>query len=79
MLQTEQMADFVLEQDRIMLEAIPLEARQREKLLQVDIAIARLRRMLKVEATRQFEARSNPTRPNKNEMRWSRSSDELGR
>jgi phenylpropionate dioxygenase-like ring-hydroxylating dioxygenase large terminal subunit len=55
-----QRSDFVLEQDRVMLEAIPLEARQREKLLQVDIAIARLRRMVKAEATRQFETRKQP-------------------
>ena len=53
-------SDFVVEQDRIMLEAIPLEARQREKLLQVDIAIARLRRMLRTEANRLFEGRKQP-------------------
>jgi phenylpropionate dioxygenase-like ring-hydroxylating dioxygenase large terminal subunit len=53
-------SDLVVEQDRVMLEAIPLEARRREKLLQVDVAIARLRRMLRAEATRQFEARKRP-------------------
>jgi hypothetical protein len=53
-------SNFVVEQDRIMLEAIPLEARQREKLLQVDVAIARLRRMLRTEANRLFEARKQP-------------------
>jgi phenylpropionate dioxygenase-like ring-hydroxylating dioxygenase large terminal subunit len=53
-------SNFVVEQDRIMLEAIPLEARQREKLLQVDVAIARLRRMLRTEATRLFDAAKHP-------------------
>jgi len=53
-------SDLVVEQDRVMLEAIPLEARRREKLLQVDVAIARLRRMLRAEATRQFEERKRP-------------------
>jgi phenylpropionate dioxygenase-like ring-hydroxylating dioxygenase large terminal subunit len=53
-------SDLVVEQDRVMLEAIPLEARRREKLLQVDVAIARLRRMLRAEATRQLEARKRP-------------------
>jgi phenylpropionate dioxygenase-like ring-hydroxylating dioxygenase large terminal subunit len=53
-------SNFVVEQDRVMLEAIPLEARQREKLLQVDVAIARLRRMLRTEATRLFDAAKQP-------------------
>jgi phenylpropionate dioxygenase-like ring-hydroxylating dioxygenase large terminal subunit len=53
-------SDIVVEQDRVMLEAIPLEARRREKLLQVDVAVARLRRMLRAEASRCLEARKQP-------------------
>lgn len=45
----------VVEQDRAVLEAIPVAARNREMLLQTDIAVARMRRMLREEATRQFE------------------------
>ena len=45
---------FLIEQDRVMLEQIPLEARQREMLLQTDTPVARLRRMLSQEAESQF-------------------------
>ena len=44
----------VVEQDRVLLESIPLEARNRERLLQTDIAVARMRRMLLREAERQW-------------------------
>lgn len=44
----------VLEQDRTMLERIPLAARKRENLLQVDIAVGRMRRLLREEAERQL-------------------------
>lgn len=52
----EERANFVVDQDRAVLEAIPLEARQRETLLQTDIAVARMRRMMLREAQRQFNA-----------------------
>jgi hypothetical protein len=44
-----------VEQDRVLLEAIPLAARQRESLIQCDAAVGRMRRMLRQEATRQIE------------------------
>jgi phenylpropionate dioxygenase-like ring-hydroxylating dioxygenase large terminal subunit len=47
----------VVEQDRIVLEAIPLEARKRERLIQTDIAVSRMRRYLMSEASRHFAAR----------------------
>jgi phenylpropionate dioxygenase-like ring-hydroxylating dioxygenase large terminal subunit len=43
----------VVEQDRVMLEAIPLAARKRERLIQTDVALARMRRRLQAEAARQ--------------------------
>ncbi|MDV6012018.1 aromatic ring-hydroxylating dioxygenase subunit alpha [Haloechinothrix sp. LS1_15] len=46
----------VLEQDRAMAEALPSDAWQRENLYQHDIALVRMRRKLKAEATRQAEA-----------------------
>jgi phenylpropionate dioxygenase-like ring-hydroxylating dioxygenase large terminal subunit len=49
----------VVEQDRVMLEAIPLEARRREALVQSDIAVGRLRRLVRAEAERQLAARSS--------------------
>jgi phenylpropionate dioxygenase-like ring-hydroxylating dioxygenase large terminal subunit len=49
-------ADFVVEQDRVLLETIPLAARQRENLIQTDTAVARMRRHLRTEAERQLEA-----------------------
>lgn len=45
----------VLEQDRSMAEAMPSDAWASENLYQHDIALARMRRMLKKEATRQAE------------------------
>jgi phenylpropionate dioxygenase-like ring-hydroxylating dioxygenase large terminal subunit len=48
----------VVDQDRVVLEAIPLAARQRERLIQTDIAVSRMRRHLLGEAHRLFEARS---------------------
>jgi phenylpropionate dioxygenase-like ring-hydroxylating dioxygenase large terminal subunit len=45
----------VVDQDRVVLEAIPLQARQRERMIQTDIAVARMRRHLRVEATRHLE------------------------
>jgi phenylpropionate dioxygenase-like ring-hydroxylating dioxygenase large terminal subunit len=49
----------VVEQDRLVLEAIPLEARQRERMIQTDIAVARMRRLLLEQATRYLE--ENPS------------------
>jgi phenylpropionate dioxygenase-like ring-hydroxylating dioxygenase large terminal subunit len=49
-------ADFVVNQDRVLLETIPLAARQRENLIQTDTALARMRRHLRDEATRQLDA-----------------------
>ena len=46
----------VVDQDRVMLERVSLQARQREMLLQTDIAVARIRRIMKREAERQFTA-----------------------
>jgi phenylpropionate dioxygenase-like ring-hydroxylating dioxygenase large terminal subunit len=51
-------AQNVVEQDRVLLEAISLEARDCEKLAQSDIAVGRLRRMLREEAQRQIAART---------------------
>ena len=45
----------VVEQDRVMLEAIPDGAENSEKLLQTDIAVARMRKLLRDEATRQVK------------------------
>ena len=50
----------VVDQDRVLLEAIPLEARSRERLIQTDIAVSRMRRYLMAEAQRHFEALSGP-------------------
>ena len=47
-------AQTVVEQDRVLLEAISLEARNREKLAQSDIAVGRMRRLLREEADRQI-------------------------
>lgn len=47
---------YVVEQDRIMLEAFPGSENNSEKLLQTDIAIARMRKMLREEATRQVNS-----------------------
>lgn len=54
----EQRARTVVEQDRILLEAIPVEARKREFLIHTDIAVARMRRMLLGEARRYIENQS---------------------
>lgn len=43
----------VLEQDRVMAEAMPLDAWERENLYQHDIAAARMRRVMRAEAERQ--------------------------
>jgi phenylpropionate dioxygenase-like ring-hydroxylating dioxygenase large terminal subunit len=51
-------AQTVVEQDRVLLEAISLEARNREKLAQSDIAVGRMRRLLREEAERQIAART---------------------
>lgn len=50
----------VLEQDRVMLEAMPLDAHDRESLYQHDIALVRLRRLLRSAATRQLRGRAKP-------------------
>ena len=49
----------VVDQDRTVLEAIALEARQREMLLTTDVAVARMRRMMHEEAERQLAALSD--------------------
>lgn len=54
----EKLSRAVVEQDRILLEAISLEARSREKLAQSDIAVGRMRRLLREEAERQIVARN---------------------
>jgi phenylpropionate dioxygenase-like ring-hydroxylating dioxygenase large terminal subunit len=54
----ESRAYTVVDQDRILLEAIPLEARQRERMIQTDIAVARMRRRIRAEAVRNLEALS---------------------
>lgn len=46
--------DEVVEQDRVLLEAIPQGARARERLIQTDTAVIRIRRMLRAEAMRQL-------------------------
>ena len=46
----------VVEQDRKLLERIPLAAHQREDLIRTDVALTRMRRMLRQEAERQLEA-----------------------
>jgi phenylpropionate dioxygenase-like ring-hydroxylating dioxygenase large terminal subunit len=51
----------VLEQDRVMLEAMPPDAQQREGLYQHDLAVVRLRRLLRTSATRQLEALAEPS------------------
>lgn len=52
----------VVNQDRAVLEAIPLAARQREMLLQTDIAVARMRRLLRREAEHQLAALAETAR-----------------
>lgn len=53
----------VLEQDRVMLEAMPPDAHQRENLYQHDIALVRLRRLLRSAARRQLAAESESSAP----------------
>ncbi|RJL24420.1 aromatic ring-hydroxylating oxygenase subunit alpha [Bailinhaonella thermotolerans] len=53
----------VLEQDRAMLEAMPRDAWDRENLYQHDLAVVRLRRMIRNEAGRQLAARAERARP----------------
>ncbi|MHA6799547.1 Rieske 2Fe-2S domain-containing protein [Bounagaea algeriensis] len=53
----------VLEQDRAMAEAMPDDAWARENLYQHDIALVRLRRMLRAEAKKQVAARGEHPRP----------------
>jgi len=50
-------SNVVIEQDRVMMESLPPEVRDREKLIQSDIAVGRLRRMLRDEARTQKGAR----------------------
>jgi phenylpropionate dioxygenase-like ring-hydroxylating dioxygenase large terminal subunit len=52
----EERAAHVLGQDRVLLEAMSVDARQREFLLQTDTAMARMRRHLKQQAQRQTES-----------------------
>ena len=54
----ERHAQRVVDQDKVLLEAISLEARTSEKLAQSDIAVGRMRRMLREEAERQVAART---------------------
>jgi phenylpropionate dioxygenase-like ring-hydroxylating dioxygenase large terminal subunit len=48
-------AFYVVEQDRTMLERISLSARERERLIQTDIAVGRMRRLVREEALRQLQ------------------------
>jgi phenylpropionate dioxygenase-like ring-hydroxylating dioxygenase large terminal subunit len=50
----EERALEVVEQDRIVLEAIPMAARQRERLVQSDVGVTRIRRRMAAEAERQY-------------------------
>ena len=52
----EERALGVVEQDRMVLEAIPLQARERERLIQTDVAVVRMRHRLRTEAARNLEA-----------------------
>jgi phenylpropionate dioxygenase-like ring-hydroxylating dioxygenase large terminal subunit len=54
----ENYATTVVEQDRLLLEALSLETRTSEKLAQSDIAVGRMRRLLREEAERQVAART---------------------
>jgi phenylpropionate dioxygenase-like ring-hydroxylating dioxygenase large terminal subunit len=54
----ERLSQIVVEQDKVLLEAISLDARTSEKLAQSDIAVGRMRRMLREEAERQVAART---------------------
>ncbi|MDF2114307.1 aromatic ring-hydroxylating dioxygenase subunit alpha [Roseiarcaceae bacterium H3SJ34-1] len=47
--------DYVIEQDRDIIEAIPASARGRETMIQCDVGVSRIRRMLMKEATQQAE------------------------
>ena len=49
----------VAAQDAVLLQTIPLQARQREKLLTTDVAVARMRQMMRKEAERQLAAMSS--------------------
>mgnify|MGYP000852624458 CR=1 FL=1 len=49
-------ADEVIGQDRVLLERVSVDARRRERLIQTDIAIVRMRRLIREEAERQFQA-----------------------
>lgn len=51
-------SQIVVEQDKVLLEAMSLEARTQENLAQSDIAVGRMRRMLREEAQRQIAART---------------------
>lgn len=46
----------VVEQDRVVLEAIPLQAHKRERMIQTDVAVAQMRRRLRAEAQRALAA-----------------------
>ena len=48
--------EIVMEQDRVALATIPVDAGEREMLLQCDVGVARVRRMYREEAERQFNA-----------------------
>jgi phenylpropionate dioxygenase-like ring-hydroxylating dioxygenase large terminal subunit len=52
----EERALGVVEQDRMVLEAIPLQARERERMIQTDVAVVRMRHRLRTEAARALEA-----------------------
>jgi len=48
--------NVVVDQDKVMLEAVPLAARSRELLLQTDLGVARIRRIWRLEAENQARA-----------------------
>ena len=59
----------VLEQDRVMLEALARDARDRESLYQHDVGLARIRRWMMKEAERQVAALAEAKSPPTNEGR----------
>lgn len=56
----EKRALHVVDQDRVLLESLPLRARERERLIQTDVAVVKMRRRMLAEAARCFEAMREP-------------------
>ena len=49
----------VVDQDRMVLEAIPLEAHKRERMIQTDVAVAQMRRRIRAAAARALGPRGD--------------------